>query len=54
MLLQGAAEIVRCIICLRTGQWPQRLADVEELEQELLAEAARTKALSSDRTGATL
>jgi TRAP-type mannitol/chloroaromatic compound transport system permease small subunit len=52
MLLQGAAEIVRCVICLRTGQWPQRLADVEELEQELLAQAARAKASSSDRTGA--
>jgi TRAP-type mannitol/chloroaromatic compound transport system permease small subunit len=39
MLLQGAAEIVRCVICLRTGQWPQRLADVEEMERELLEQA---------------
>jgi TRAP-type mannitol/chloroaromatic compound transport system permease small subunit len=30
LLLQGLAEIVRCVICLRTGQWPQRLHDVEE------------------------
>src|SRR5688572_10394040 len=29
LLLQGIAEMIRCIICLRYGQWPQRLADVE-------------------------
>jgi TRAP-type mannitol/chloroaromatic compound transport system permease small subunit len=32
VLLQGIAEAVRCIICLRTGQWPPRLEDVEETE----------------------
>jgi TRAP-type mannitol/chloroaromatic compound transport system permease small subunit len=40
MLLQGLAEIIRCVICLATGQWPPRLSDVEELERELLAQAA--------------
>lgn len=40
MLLQGAAEIARCVLCLRTGQWPSRLHDVEELERELLERAA--------------
>lgn len=39
MLLQGLAEITRCAICLSTGRWPQRLADVEELERELIAQA---------------
>jgi TRAP-type mannitol/chloroaromatic compound transport system permease small subunit len=39
MLLQAIAEIVRCVICLSTGRWPQRLADVEELERELIAQA---------------
>jgi TRAP-type mannitol/chloroaromatic compound transport system permease small subunit len=34
LLLQGLAEIVRCIVCLRTGQWPQRLHDVEEEDVE--------------------
>jgi TRAP-type mannitol/chloroaromatic compound transport system permease small subunit len=34
LLLQGIAEIVRCVICLRTGQWPQRLHDVEEEDVE--------------------
>lgn len=39
MLLQGLAEIARCAICLSTGRWPQRLADVEELKRELIAQA---------------
>jgi TRAP-type mannitol/chloroaromatic compound transport system permease small subunit len=32
MLLQGIAECIRCIQCLRTGEWPKRLHDVEEME----------------------
>src|SRR5690349_3272979 len=32
VLLQGLAEIVRCIECLRTGVWPERLSDVEEID----------------------
>jgi TRAP-type mannitol/chloroaromatic compound transport system permease small subunit len=36
LLLQGLAEIVRCAICLRTGEWPQRLHDVEEVDIEEL------------------
>jgi hypothetical protein len=31
-MLQGAAEITRCIICLRTGVWPDRLKDVTEID----------------------
>jgi TRAP-type mannitol/chloroaromatic compound transport system permease small subunit len=34
--LQGLAEVMRGVICLREGQWPQRLHDVEELEQQLM------------------
>jgi TRAP-type mannitol/chloroaromatic compound transport system permease small subunit len=30
VLLQGIAEIVRCIVCLKTGEWPSRLSDVSE------------------------
>lgn len=36
LLLQGIVEVIRCLICLRTGAWPQRLHDVEELEKVLL------------------
>ena len=32
VMLQGFAEIVRCVVCLRTGQWPARLEDVEEID----------------------
>jgi TRAP-type mannitol/chloroaromatic compound transport system permease small subunit len=32
VMLQGLAEIARCIMCLRTGVWPARLEDVEEID----------------------
>jgi TRAP-type mannitol/chloroaromatic compound transport system permease small subunit len=38
LFLQGIAEIIRCVLCLRSGQWPQRLHDVEETEARLLKE----------------
>jgi TRAP-type mannitol/chloroaromatic compound transport system permease small subunit len=38
LLIQGIAEIIRCILCLRLGYWPQRLHDVEEMETAILHE----------------
>ena len=38
LLLQGAAEVVRCILCLRTGEWPARLHDIEETETMMMHE----------------
>ena len=32
VMLQGVAEIVRCVVCLRTGVWPSRLKDVAEMD----------------------
>src|ERR687891_2507310 len=32
LLLQGVAEICRCILCIQTGVWPRRMHDVEETE----------------------
>lgn len=32
IITQGFAEIARCIICLRTGEWPSRLKDVAEMD----------------------
>ena len=32
VMLQGVAEIVRCVMCLRTGEWPARLHDVAEID----------------------
>ncbi len=41
ILLQGFAEIVRCVVCLRTGQWPPRLKDAQEMDvlQEQLSQS---------------
>ena len=36
LILQGFAEVLRCIICIRTGAWPDRLHDVEEMETAVL------------------
>jgi TRAP-type mannitol/chloroaromatic compound transport system permease small subunit len=41
IFLQGIAEVLRCVLCLKEGQWPPRLHDVEELEKQILEEAAR-------------
>ena len=38
LLLQGLAEVIRCILCIRLGAWPQRLHDVEETESVILRE----------------
>ena len=32
LMLQGIAEITRCIVCLQTGEWPSRLKDVAEID----------------------
>lgn len=32
VMLQAVAEIVRCIACIRTGVWPDRLKDVTEID----------------------
>ena len=32
VMLQAVAEIVRCIVCIRTGVWPDRLKDVTEID----------------------
>jgi TRAP-type mannitol/chloroaromatic compound transport system permease small subunit len=39
--LQGFAEVLRCVLCLRDGQWAGRLHDVEELEKQILEQHAR-------------
>ncbi|KNZ31156.1 MAG: membrane protein [Methylibium sp. NZG] len=43
LLLQGFVEIVRCITCLRDGQWPSREQDVEEVDVEKLKEMVHVK-----------
>jgi len=50
LLLQGIVEVIRCIICMRSGEWPQRLHDVEELEKVLLEERGVHVPESGERT----
>jgi TRAP-type mannitol/chloroaromatic compound transport system permease small subunit len=43
LLAQGLVEIVRCIVCLKQGEWPARGADVEEVDVEKLKEMVHVK-----------
>lgn len=36
ILLQGLAESIRCVMCIRDGYWPKRIHDVKETEQALM------------------
>jgi TRAP-type mannitol/chloroaromatic compound transport system permease small subunit len=50
--LQGVAEVLRCIQCLKNGRWAPRLHDVEELENQILREAQAAKAEQAQAEGA--
>lgn len=50
LLLQGFVEIIRCIICLKEGEWPAREKDVEEVDVEKLK--AMVHVTDSDIAGA--
>jgi TRAP-type mannitol/chloroaromatic compound transport system permease small subunit len=43
MILQGAAEIARCVICLRNGEWPSRVEDVQEVDVDKLKKMVNVK-----------
>lgn len=32
VMLQGLADMVRCVVCIRTGAWTPRLKDAEEMD----------------------
>jgi TRAP-type mannitol/chloroaromatic compound transport system permease small subunit len=49
LILQGLAELVRCWQCIRTGKWPRRLHDVEELEVVLKEHAGAAAAPAGER-----
>lgn len=44
LMIAGAGEMMRCLVCIRTGQWLSRSGDVEELEQLLIQEHAEKAA----------
>lgn len=43
LLIQGLVEILRCIVCLKTGTWPSRADDVEEVDVEKLKDMVNVK-----------
>jgi TRAP-type mannitol/chloroaromatic compound transport system permease small subunit len=38
LLAQGIVEIIRCVICIRQGEWPSRKQDVVEVDVDKLKE----------------
>lgn len=44
LLLQGIAETIRCVLCIKTGEWPARMHDVEEMEKVLTEQHQREEA----------
>lgn len=43
LIVQGVAQVLRCIVCIRTNEWPQHLEDIEELEDVLIKEHQRER-----------
>jgi TRAP-type mannitol/chloroaromatic compound transport system permease small subunit len=43
LLVQGLVEIVRCIMCIKQGEWPSRIEDVEEVDVDKLKEMVHVK-----------
>jgi len=43
LLIQGIVEIIRCILCLKSGKWPSREEDVEEVDVEELKQMVHAK-----------
>jgi TRAP-type mannitol/chloroaromatic compound transport system permease small subunit len=43
LLLQGVVEIIRCLMCIRDGEWPSREEDVEEVDVEKLKAMVHVK-----------
>jgi TRAP-type mannitol/chloroaromatic compound transport system permease small subunit len=43
LLVQGIVEIIRCVICLKQGDWPSREDDVEEVDVDKLKAMVHVK-----------
>ena len=48
IFLQGLAESIRCIMCIRDGYWQKRMHDVEETEEMLLQQQAALQKTKSE------
>ena len=43
LLLQGIVEIIRCVLCLKAGEWPSREEDVQEVDVDKLKKMVHVK-----------
>jgi TRAP-type mannitol/chloroaromatic compound transport system permease small subunit len=43
ILVQGMVEIIRCVICLKQGEWPSRAEDVQEVDVDKLKDMVHVK-----------
>src|SRR2546421_3765906 len=43
VLMQGIVEILRCIVCIKQGDWPSREQDVEEVDVDKLKKMVHVK-----------
>ena len=43
VLVQGIVEIIRCVICLKQGEWPSREADIQEVDVDKLKDELHVK-----------
>ena len=43
LLVQGIVEIIRCVICIKEGEWPSREADVQEVDVDKLKAMVHVK-----------
>jgi TRAP-type mannitol/chloroaromatic compound transport system permease small subunit len=43
LVIQGVAQMMRCVICLREGVWPPLPRDVRETDEEMIEAAAQGK-----------
>lgn len=43
ILIQGVVEIIRCVMCIKLGEWPSREEDVEEVDVDKLKAMVHVK-----------
>jgi len=43
LAIQGLAEFLRCIVCLKQGYWEPRLHDVQEMADQILEDVSQKK-----------
>jgi TRAP-type mannitol/chloroaromatic compound transport system permease small subunit len=36
LFLQGIAQVMRCVVCIRTGEWSRAVDDIEETESKVI------------------